>query len=91
MDEDLDDLGSDDGSISLDDGDQLDDDDDDGGSDDMFEDESGEEEQDDSEDEDGPPKSKKSKKIMSDKDFSRKLKNTDGNEYTSSLSFQSFN
>lgn len=71
-------MGSDDGSVSLDGGDELDDDDDEGGSDDLFEDD---EEQDDSEDEDGPPLSKKSKKIMSDKDFSRKLKNTDGNEF----------
>lgn len=79
-------MGSDDGSISLDDEDHLDDDDDEGGSDGLFEDESGNEEQDDSEDENGPPKSKKSKKIMSDKDFSRKLKNTDGKDF-----FMTFN
>lgn len=89
IDEDLDDLGSDDGSISLDDDDQLDNDDDGGSSDDLFEDESGDEEQEDSEDEDGPPKSKKTKKIMSDKDFSRKLKNTDGKD-SSSVPLHSF-
>lgn len=74
-DDDENEFGSDGGSVSLD-GEDYDDED---GSD-IFEasdDEENDDEEDD-EDEDDAPKHKKAKRSLSDKDFERKLKRTDG-------------